>query len=203
MIRSGTLCVAELLSHDSVAELLNHGSSPRYLAGIIADWITARHHRVNHNDNKRQTSLYDRDAVERTRLKLAVAPAEEPDTQLSQQLTALDLQRIIEDWQYDIVRKEARRVKTTGERCLKPFLERLRLLQYREIECFQGIFLEAAKLHIKQMTTTKDAHVISTHRVLTSILIGYQTDDAQGYKEWVTRLADSTDAKGMLCKLMW
>jgi hypothetical protein len=82
-------------------------------------------------------------------------------------------------------------------------LERLRLLQYGEMECFQGIFLEAAKLHIKQMTTTKDTQVISTHRVLTSILIGYQTADAQSYKQWVTRLAVSTDAKGMLCNLMW
>ena len=130
MTRSDTLRVAELLSHDSVAELLGHGASPRYLAGIIADWITARHHQVNHNDNKRQTSLYDRDAVERAKLKLAAAPVEAPDTQLSQQLTALDLQRITEDWQYDVVRKEARKAKTTGEHCLKPFLERLSLLQY-------------------------------------------------------------------------
>ena len=91
MTRSDTFCVTELLSHDSVADLLNHGSSPRYLVGIIADWITARHHRVNHNDNKRQTSLYDRDAVERAKLKLAAAPVGEMDTQLSQQLTALDL----------------------------------------------------------------------------------------------------------------
>jgi hypothetical protein len=35
--RSDTLCVAELLSHDSVAEPLSYGSSPRYLADIIAD----------------------------------------------------------------------------------------------------------------------------------------------------------------------
>ena len=206
--RSDTLCVAELLSHDGVAGLLNHGSSPRYFAGVIADWVTARHHQINHNDNKRQVSLYDRDAVEAAKLKLAAAklklaaaPAEQPDDHVSQQLTALDLQRVTDDWQYDLVKKTARSVK--NNRFLKPFLRRLSLLHYEDMECFDGIFLEAAKQHIQQMTTTEDPQVLSMHRVLTSILIGYQTADAQGYKEWTTALANAEDSKGMMCDLMW
>ena len=51
---------------------------------MIADWITARHHQANHNDNVKQTSLYDHDAVEAARLKLAAAPAEKPELPLSE-----------------------------------------------------------------------------------------------------------------------
>ena len=72
------------------------------------------------------------------------------------------------------------------------------------MDCFQDIFLEAAQLHIEQITTTADKQVASTFRVLTSILIGYQTTDAKGYKQWVAKLADNaTDTKTMLYSMMW
>ena len=78
LTRSDTTCVSAVLANDSISELLSRESSPTYLAGMIADWVSAEHHRANHNDNVKQTSLYDHAAVERARLRLASAPAEQP-----------------------------------------------------------------------------------------------------------------------------
>ena len=48
--RSDTLCVSAILADTNLYELLCLSTSPTFLAGMIADWITARHHQVSHND---------------------------------------------------------------------------------------------------------------------------------------------------------
>ena len=114
----------------------------------------------------------------------------------------LDLQRLNDDWQTAAVKEAVRRCK--AERYYDAFLKRLKLLEFGKMECFQDIFHEAARLHIQQMTTTSDKQVIGAYRVLTSVLIGYQTADAIGYKTWVTELVNSegADAKKMLYALL-
>ena len=202
LTRSDTACVSAVLANDSVSELLSRESSPTYLAGMIADWVSAEHHRANHNNNVNQTSLYDHAAVERARLRLASAPAEQPGAPLAENLSMLDLQRLNDDWQTAAVKEAVRKCKT--ERYYDAFFKRLKLLKFGEMECFQDIFHEAARLHIQQMTTTSNKQVTGAYRVLTSVLIGYQTADATGYKTWVTELVNSetADAKKMLYALL-
>ena len=145
LTRSDTLCVLAVLANDSISEPLGRGCSPTYLAGVVADWVTAKHHRANHNDNVNKTSLYDHAAVELARLKLASAPAEQPEAPLMEHLSKLDLQRLNDDWQTAAVKKAARHCKT--ERYFDAFLKRLKLLEFGKMECFQGIFHDAARLH--------------------------------------------------------
>ena len=53
------------------------------------------------------------------------------------------------------------------------------------------------------MTTSDDKQVVGAYRVLTSVLIGYQTADADGYKRWVTELnSEGANAKKMLYTLL-
>ena len=41
LTRSDTACVSAVLANDSISELLSRESSPTYLAGMIADWVSA------------------------------------------------------------------------------------------------------------------------------------------------------------------
>ena len=111
-----------------------------------------------------QTSLYDHAAVERARLRLASAPAEQPGAPLAENLSMLDLQRLNDDWQTAAVKEAVRKCKT--ERYYDAFFKRLKLLKFGEMECFQDIFHEAARLHIQQMTTTtSNKQVTGAYRV--------------------------------------
>ena len=175
--RSDTLCVSAVLADPGVAALLALGTSPTYLAGMIADWITTRHHQTNHSENVNHTCLYGRDAVESARIKLAAAPAEQPVVQLSECLSDFDHQRIFEDWDNDAVKKAIRAYKS--ECHLKPFVQRLQLLNYGGMDCFQDIFLDAAKIHITQVTRNADKQVTSAYRLSIDYSPVYSLDTRQ------------------------
>ena len=118
--------------------------------------------------------------------------------QLSECPSDFDHQRVVEDWNNPAVKKTIRVYKS--ERHLTPFLQRLQLLNYDGMDCFQDIFLDAAKLHFTQLTENTDKQVASAYRVLTSILGGYQTADKKGYTQWVAELGSGkgANAKAML-----